>query len=723
MDAAFAAANQAVSARSSLTVTSSAAPAGPPITGSPSASTSTRTGRAGPVDDGQSLVMSLENQLSSLRGESTEVDKVIRTLTEGTKKYSIENQAAALAIAGEVDEIKQQRAAVASMIETLNLEAQSQGKADEALANFNSTVSDHIQALQQETQALGMTSGAKAEAVELQRLDNEYTKASLAIGQENIEQQEKLLNIYKQQRAALIDAVAQREQAKASAEARKVELEETKRMWSTVEQTGKTVFSILLAGGEDTFKSIGKAIKASVIDLLYQLTVRKFIINIGASITGAGAAGAAGAAGGGGSGGGLGSLMGGGGGMGGIADLAGSFTGGFDSLFQSAGVSMGSQFIADIGNSGFGMPVVGGLLQAASGNVAGGIGSTIGGIAGSYFGPVGTMVGSAIGSYLGSMIGGGGADHSTHGTAYRVAGSATIGSGFSGTTYGQSASDEASYEDPLADQATFNSRFSTQISTAFTEVQKLAKVMGLDASVLNGKSYSVNATGPENGGNTTQTFQNALGQITDQMATDLIPNIKDLQQANESLSQTFIRLADAARSATINDALTRMSVALKLSDQVQGLLVSDISPLTNQQKLDALSSQYTGTLAAARGGDLNAAASLGNVSQQYLKQARSFYASSTDYTGIFNQVQSDVGDFATDTLTDQSIKFSDMGISLDQIAANTQNLDVRIAKAIGAAIAASADANTAVVEAQTKAIVKALIDAGLQTAGSAFSPA
>jgi hypothetical protein len=100
----------------------------------------------------------------------------------------------------------------------------------------------------------------------------------------------------------------------------------------------------------------------------------------------------------------LGSFGGGGGGGGGLSGMIGSFTGGFDSLFQSAGVSMGSQFVADIGNYGMGMPVVGGLLRMAQGDFAGGAGSMVGGAIGSMFGPVGTAVGSFIG---GSLFGGG----------------------------------------------------------------------------------------------------------------------------------------------------------------------------------------------------------------------------------------------------------------------------------------------------------------------------
>lgn len=57
-------------------------------------------------------------------------------------------------------------------------------------------------------------------------------------------------------------------------------------MWGSIEQTGKLAFVNLLGHGTSSFKSIGAALKASVIDLLYQLTARKWIISIGTSISG-----------------------------------------------------------------------------------------------------------------------------------------------------------------------------------------------------------------------------------------------------------------------------------------------------------------------------------------------------------------------------------------------------------------------------------------------------
>lgn len=74
-------------------------------------------------------------------------------------------------------------------------------------------------------------------------------------------------------------------------------------MWSSVDRTAHDVFVNVLEGGQDAFKRLGNTLKASVLDVLYQMTVRKWIVSIGTSVFGAGFGLAANAATGGGAGG------------------------------------------------------------------------------------------------------------------------------------------------------------------------------------------------------------------------------------------------------------------------------------------------------------------------------------------------------------------------------------------------------------------------------------
>lgn len=59
-------------------------------------------------------------------------------------------------------------------------------------------------------------------------------------------------------------------------------------MWSSVNRTAHDVFVNIFDGGTNVFKKLGQTLKASVLDVLYQMTVRKWMINIGTSVFGAG---------------------------------------------------------------------------------------------------------------------------------------------------------------------------------------------------------------------------------------------------------------------------------------------------------------------------------------------------------------------------------------------------------------------------------------------------
>lgn len=66
-------------------------------------------------------------------------------------------------------------------------------------------------------------------------------------------------------------------------------------MWQSIDSTAHDVFVNIFEGGSNVFKKLGQTLKASLLDLLYQMTVKKWIFNIYASVTG-GASGVAGAA-------------------------------------------------------------------------------------------------------------------------------------------------------------------------------------------------------------------------------------------------------------------------------------------------------------------------------------------------------------------------------------------------------------------------------------------
>ena len=84
---------------------------------------------------------------------------------------------------------------------------------------------------------------------------------------------------------------AQRERAKAIVDQTEA-LKEQQTIWGDIERTAHDVFLDIAENGANAFKNIGAAIKRWVLDLLYQITIKRWII----SISGAGAGGIAGSA-------------------------------------------------------------------------------------------------------------------------------------------------------------------------------------------------------------------------------------------------------------------------------------------------------------------------------------------------------------------------------------------------------------------------------------------
>lgn len=192
----------------------------------------------------------------------------------------------------------------------------------------------------------------------------------------------------------------------------KVNLEEQRDVWKSIESTAHDTFISIFDGGKSTAKRLKDAFKNTFYDWLYSMTLKKWIVNIGASFTGAAASGSALAAG---ESGGLPGLMSGGNSM---FDV---FTKGFD--------SMNDTFISSISGLGtklidFGFDNLGNAIANNAGMIADiapfagaafslftqgakGIPSAGLSLAGSLLGgPVGGILGGLAGSMLGGLFGG-----------------------------------------------------------------------------------------------------------------------------------------------------------------------------------------------------------------------------------------------------------------------------------------------------------------------------
>ena len=180
-------------------------------------------------------------------------------------------------------------------------------------------------------------------------------------------------------RRELIGLIGAKESRDEAAKSLKDTEQQAVRMLQSIDDAGREAFLAIGRDGVDAFERIGDSLKASVLDVLYQLTLRPFIIQVAAQVTGApqsavqqltGGGGGAGALGSLSS---LGSLFGAGGLSGSLAAGAGWLTGAtsFTGALSAAGSLIGTGTAGGV-MSGLGMaagalgPIVAGIAVLSS---------------------------------------------------------------------------------------------------------------------------------------------------------------------------------------------------------------------------------------------------------------------------------------------------------------------------------------------------------------------
>jgi len=64
-------------------------------------------------------------------------------------------------------------------------------------------------------------------------------------------------------------------------------------MWKSIDSTAQRTFTNIFQGGQSAFTKLRDTLKSTLLDLLYQMSIKKWIINLGASVSGTGVASAA----------------------------------------------------------------------------------------------------------------------------------------------------------------------------------------------------------------------------------------------------------------------------------------------------------------------------------------------------------------------------------------------------------------------------------------------
>jgi len=152
--------------------------------------------------------------------------------------------------------------------------------------------------LEREIELIGLT---QAQQVEVLRARNEAIILTKEATLAELERRDAITGTMSREQIALaqeIDGLKRRNELLGKKQAREEEFTAWQSMWQSIDQTAHDVFVNVFEDGAGTFKRLGQTLKAAVLDLLYQMTIKRWIISIGASVFGAGTAAAASAGGG-----------------------------------------------------------------------------------------------------------------------------------------------------------------------------------------------------------------------------------------------------------------------------------------------------------------------------------------------------------------------------------------------------------------------------------------
>lgn len=371
--------------------------------------------------------------------------------------------------------------------------------------------------------------------------------------------------------------------------------DEWRSAWQNMEQTGRHAFTQFAAHGTSAMESIGQSLKLAVFDLLYQLTARKWIINIGTSLEGSlsgvfgGGGGKAGAA----SGGGLNIFA--GGGMGqsitGMIGRAGSslpgsvgtFFGGMGGTAATAArgatALWGTSGLTGAASMGAG---VGSMMGAAAGPLLGAYISTqilkslagdlrVGGGFGKFINKIGDI--PILGDFLPMIpllnaLFGRGPLKQKETTLSGAIGMEGFESGMLETRFkakgGLFRSNKTDFtridaitgevwtdnQKQLGEFAKEMGRASKEIFSAFNEAAKqsskiltdTSKDLGLSTESLKDFNYQLKLVSEKGKGLTEEQIAEEIGKMSDAMAEKLIPNIADLAKTSETLIAAVGRL-------------------------------------------------------------------------------------------------------------------------------------------------------------------------------------
>jgi hypothetical protein len=431
--------------------------------------------------------------------------KVVLTAAHVKEAHALLDAAEALEKNAET--AKQVRAAVAAL-------------ADERTASYTALVAEAA-ANENLVETYGKTKLQIAQMTLARDEDRLSQRGALELSEDTVAQLEREIEARKRNIAAMGNLEVLEAQTKASDKA----AEAQKEFWKSIDDTAHDTFVSILDGSKDTATRLRDTFKNIFFDWLYQMTVKKWIINVGTSVSGTGAAGVAGAAG----------------------QTAGSALGAASGLSGLLGVGgIGGSMAAGAGWL-TGATTLGGALGAGTSLI--GTGTLAGGIAGAgvLAGAIAPIVVGLFGaSKLWSAAFGMGAKE-IKGTSLVGMLTPTSATGNTESPWTQKGgwfrSDKSG-----TDRTPFTAEQTSAFSTTYKAILDVSKVLGAtlgaDTAALSTRVQQLNI---DLTGLTSETEQLAaitkfFAGVGDSVATELVPNLAQFQQQGEALSTTLQRV-------------------------------------------------------------------------------------------------------------------------------------------------------------------------------------
>jgi len=348
-------------------------------------------------------------------------------------------------------------------------------------------------------------------------------------------------------------------------------LTQQKELWGRIENTAHDTFISIFDSGKSAFDRLRDTLKNGLLELLYQMTVKQWIFNIGASVgmTGTSAGAQAASLASGGSGGGnslIGNAI-------SAANLYKLASGGVNTAVGSA-ISSAGNFIGSSSISAFGSGVANGagVSEAAAAYSAAGQASVASSLnAGASIAPAIPMIAATVASYflakgiagqykvegIGTALNYFGAIGGVINRAFGMGNKEVTTTGISGTLSSTGTTAE-SYAKWHQNGGWFRSDKNGTDSTAFSAdtvaaltnglnqlkavSSSFAASLGVDATSIQGYSKTFNIDLGKDG-NLSDGITKLLGTVGDELATRLVPNVLQFAKTGETASATLERLA------------------------------------------------------------------------------------------------------------------------------------------------------------------------------------